>query len=74
SSALNGFKADFAGDYPIAARGFEDLVVRELKRLIAEIPPAELAIQWDVCYEVLDLEGVLAWTPDGAWQRFADPV
>ena len=74
SSALNGFKADFAGDYPIAERGFEDLVARELRRLTAAIPPAELAIQWDVCYEVLDLEGVLAWTPDGAWERFTGPV
>jgi hypothetical protein len=74
SSALNGFKADFAADYPVAARGFEDLVVRELARLVGVIPPSELAVQWDVCYEVLDLEGVLAWTPDGAWERFADPV
>ena len=74
SSALNGFKADFAGDYPVAERGFEDLVRRELDRLMGDIPPADLAIQWDVCYEVLDLEGVLAWTPDGAWERFAQPV
>jgi hypothetical protein len=74
SSALNGFKADFARDYPVAERGFEDLVRRELERLTGEIPAADLAIQWDVCYEVLDLEGVLAWTPDGAWERFAGPV
>ncbi|MBO0822840.1 MAG: hypothetical protein J2P27_03150 [Actinobacteria bacterium] len=74
ASALNGFKADFAADYPVAARAFEDLVGRELQRLIAAIPPADLAIQWDVCYEVLDLEGVLAWTAAGAWERFAGPV
>jgi hypothetical protein len=74
ASALNGFKADFAADFPVADRGFEDLVGRELKRLTAEIPPADLAIQWDVCYEVLDLEGVLAWTAEGAWERFAGPV
>jgi hypothetical protein len=74
SSALNGFKADFAADYPVAERGFEDLVGRELRRLLSEIPAADLAIQWDVCYEVLDLEGVLAWTSEGAWERFAGPV
>jgi hypothetical protein len=74
ASALNGFKADFGADYPIAERGFEDLFARELERLTSEIPPAELAIQWDVCYEVLDLEGVLAWTADGAWERFTGPV
>jgi hypothetical protein len=74
SSALNGFKADFAADYPVAMRGFEDLVRRELERLTTEIPPADLAIQWDVCYEVLDIEGVVAWMGDGAWERFARPV
>jgi hypothetical protein len=74
SSALNGFKADFAADYPVAERGFEDLAARELRRLTAAIPPRDLAIQWDVAYEVLDLEGVLAWTAPGAWERFTGPV
>jgi len=74
ASALNAFKADFAHDYPIAARAFEDLVARELPRLTAAIPPADLAIQWDMAYETQDLEGVLAWTPEGAWERFAGPV
>jgi hypothetical protein len=74
SSALNGFKADFARDYPIAERAFEDLVGRELRRLLAEVPAEDLAIQWDMAYETQDIEGVLAWTPDGAWERFAGPV
>ena len=73
SSALNGFKADFAADYPVAARAFEDLVARELARLTAAIPPADLAIQWDLAYETQDIERVLAWTPEGAWERFAGP-
>jgi hypothetical protein len=74
SSALNGFKADFARDYPIAERAFEDLVGRELERLTAAIPPEDLALQWDVCYEVLDLEDVIPWFSDGAWERFARSV
>lgn len=74
SSAMNGFKADFARDYPIAERAFEDLVARELARLTAAIPPSDLAIQWDMAYETQDIEGVLAWTPEGAWERFAGPV
>ena len=74
ASALNGFKADWAGDYPVAERAFEDLVRRELERLTAEIPPADLALQWDVCYEVLDVEGVLAWTAGDPWERFTSPV
>jgi hypothetical protein len=74
SSALNGFKADFAADYAIAGPAYEDLVRRELERLTSEIPASELAIQWDVCYEVLDVEGVVAWMGDGAWERFTGPV
>jgi hypothetical protein len=74
ASALNGFKADFAADYPVAARAFEDLVARELRRLTTAIPPADLAIQWDLAYETQDIEGVLAWAPEGGWERFAGPV
>jgi hypothetical protein len=74
SSAMNGFKADFARDYPVAERAFEDLVARELARLTAAIPASDLAIQWDLAYETQDLEGVLAWTAEGAWERFAGPV
>jgi len=47
--ALNGFKADFAANYPVAERVFEDLVARELQRLTAAIPAGDLALQWDVC-------------------------
>jgi hypothetical protein len=74
SSALNAFKADFAHDYPIAEQAFEDLVAREIPRLMSEIPADDLAIQWDMAYETQDIEGVLAWTSDGAWERFAEPV
>ncbi len=74
ASALNAFKADFAHDYPIAERGFEELVGRELTRLTSAIPPDDLAIQWDCAYETQDIEGVLAWTSEGAWERFARPV
>jgi hypothetical protein len=74
SSALNAFKADFAADYPVAERGFQELVTRELDRLIDAIPATELAIQWDLAYETQDIEGVLAWTSEGAWERFARPV
>jgi hypothetical protein len=74
SSALNAFKADFARDYPIAERAYEDLVARELTRLLSEIPATDLAIQWDCAYETQDIEGVLAWTAGDAWERFAGPA
>src|SRR3954453_12777256 len=41
ASALNAFKADYARDYPKAAKGFEDLVARELTRLTHAISPAD---------------------------------
>lgn len=74
TSALNAFKADFAADLPVAGAAFEDLVAREIDRLLAVVPADDLALQWDVCYEVLDLEGVLGWTSPGAWERFTGPV
>ena len=74
TSALNAFKVDFARDYAIGWPAYEELIARELQRLTNEIPAQDLAIQWDVCYEVLDLEGVIAWTSGDAWQRFAQPV
>jgi len=74
SSALNAFKADYAVNYPIAERGFENLVARELQRLTTEIPPQDLAIQWDMAYEPQDIEGVIAWTEGDAWERFAGPA
>ena len=74
ASALNAFKVDFARDYPKAAAGYEELVIRELGRLFETVPPQDLAIQWDAAYETADIESVLAWTDGDAWERFAGPV
>lgn len=73
-SALNAFKANFEHDYPIAERAYVDLVSRELDRLLDAIPAQDLALQWDCAYETLDIEGVLPWTTDGAWDRFTGPI
>jgi len=73
-SALNGLHADFAADYPVAFPGYADLVAREIARLTAVIPPGELAIQWDIAYETLDIEGVLPWAAGDGWERFAAAV
>jgi hypothetical protein len=74
ASAMNAFKADFGRSYPIAARAYEEMVARELLRLTEAIPPEDLAIQWDCAYETQDIERVLAWTDEGAWERFAGPA
>jgi hypothetical protein len=74
-SALNGLRADFAADYEVAFGGFADLVERELARLLAAIPAEDLAIQWDIAFETLDIEGVVPWAPrEGGWERFAAAV
>jgi hypothetical protein len=74
TSTLSAFKADFAHDFPIAARAYEELAGREIARLLTEVPGEDLAIQWDVCTEVLDNEDVLPFTGRGAWDRFATAV
>ena len=74
SSALNAFKADFARDYPIAERAFEDLVgagARAADRARSRPRPRDPV---GLAYETQDIEGVLAWTSEGAWERFAGPV
>ena len=74
SSALNGFKSNFARDYAVAGPAYEELVMRELKRLTDSVPAADLAVQWDVCYEVLDIEGAIAWMGGNSWERFTGPL
>jgi hypothetical protein len=74
TSALCAFKDDFAHDFAIADPAYEDLVSRELRRLLGAVPAGDLAIQWDVCLEVLDNEGVLNWFDGDPWERFAGPV
>lgn len=47
------------------APAFEARVKSELAEIVASIPHAELAIQWDVCLEIYVLEGLReAWFPD----------
>lgn len=74
TSVIAAFRADFAHDYPIVVKAYEDLFARELQRLLAEIPAEDLALQWDVCLETLDIEGVISWTDEGGWERFTGPV
>lgn len=74
TSVLAAFRADFKHDYPIAVAAYEDLFAREIKRLLEVIPAEDFALQWDVCLETLDAEGVISWTDDDGWDRFAGPV
>ena len=35
---------------------------REVNKIVELIPSQDLALQWDVCWEVLDAEGIFPWT------------
>ncbi len=69
-SALFSVRGRSEADVSIVERAFEDLVARELERLVATIPPADLVIQWDAAFETTYLEEEGA----DAWERFAGPV
>lgn len=74
SSVFTGaFKDAYARDWALVGPALEDLYLRALTEILAGIPADDLAVQWDVCYEVLDIEGILGWTEGDAWERFAGP-
>jgi len=74
SSVFTGaFKDHYARDWAIVGPALEDLWTRSLGELLDVVPAEDLALQWDLAYEVIDLEGVLGWTEGDAWERFAGP-
>jgi hypothetical protein len=42
---------------PLVERAYEAAMVREVERICAAIPPADLCFQWDVCTEMIMLDG-----------------
>ncbi len=74
NSAIDVFFRDPA-DYPRLKPGFEQAMRDEIAVIARKIPPHDLAIQWDCCVEVMDLEGSFPWTPkDGKLERNLAPV
>ncbi len=63
-------------DYETVLHAYQRAMEREVSELIEAIPPEELAIQWDVCNEVMENEGAYPWLPqDGrAWDRYLETV
>lgn len=73
SAIGNWFREDYGRAFDILAPAYTDLAIRELTRLFDVAPPEDIAIQWDVCVEVLDLEGTILWMPkEKAWERYTD--
>ena len=61
---------------PVIEAAYERAMLRELGRILAEIPHDELAVQWDVSIEVLMIEGSVLtppWFPD-VWGGVRDRV
>ncbi len=50
-------------------------MIHEVEKILTQIPAQELAIQWDVCWEVLEIERIFPWTPSGdPWQRYVNEL
>lgn len=53
---------------------YETALGKELAQILETVPHDELVLQWDVCWEILDIEGVFPWTLPGSmpFDRFTD--
>lgn len=61
-------------DFTIMSRGVEDALIREVDKVLEVVPAEDLAIQWDVCWEVFacDANDYLGREPL-AWRASGDP-
>ncbi len=61
-------------DLPKVLPAYEAAMLREVAKICAAIPHADLAIQWDVCIEMIQWDGRVAIMPSfpGMAQAFAD--
>jgi hypothetical protein len=59
-------------DREIVYRAYETAMLREVSRICRQIPQDDLALQWDVCVEVLEIAaGLPQLLPDDPWTRAA---
>jgi hypothetical protein len=57
-------------DREIVYRAYEAAMLREVNRICHQIPHDDLALQWDVCVEVLEIAaGLPQLLPDAPWSR-----
>ncbi|MGH7961604.1 MAG: hypothetical protein ACRERD_07215 [Candidatus Binatia bacterium] len=63
-------------DHSAVMAAYEEVLSRELATICKEIPAEDLAIQWDVCTDLLEMTGrYYAWSrPDTAWERYTGPL
>lgn len=56
---------------------YTDAMERELAKVLAVVPHNDLLLQWDVCSEILDIEGIFPWTSSsepGPLERYEQTV
>lgn len=59
-------------DREVVYRAYEPAMLREATKICRQIPPDDLAVQWDVCVEVLEVAAVLPQLlPGDQWTRAA---
>lgn len=79
-AAIMPFFGD-ASEWPSVCSSYQEAITADLQRILAVIPPDELAIQWDYCIELCDICGsakgtfdmsgqIMPWNP----QRSADEL
>jgi hypothetical protein len=76
AGAISQFFRTNGRDHHRVLDGDEQAMIREVEKIVAAIPAADLAVQWDVCNEVMDNEGMYPWMPtDGtAWDRYVRSI
>ena len=62
--ATVGFFPD-AADHPVVMRAYERAIQSDIAEILANIPAADLVIQWDYCSELLDIMGARKEYLDG---------
>lgn len=73
-SAISVFFHD-ENDHPVVAAGYEDAAVNEVNKMLEVIPASDIVILWDVCVEILHMEGLLPWmSRDHLVERNTDTV
>jgi hypothetical protein len=56
-------------DRELVCGAYETAMLREVRKICQHIPHHDLALQWDVCTEVLEIAGNLAFLPGEPWTR-----
>lgn len=62
---------DQSRDRELICRAYEPALLREVSEICGNIPADDLAIQWDVCIEILEIAAPVSFLPDDPWPRAA---